>query len=96
MPFTDFVNQYRITQSKTLLLQGMRVSEACYEVGFESLSYFNKLFKRLAGENPSQFRKRYIKGRLFIYGQATFYFNRGSTIILRILQGGFFLYLNAI
>lgn len=59
--FTDFVNQYRITQSKTLLLQDMSVSETCYEVGFESLSYFNKLFKKVTGENPSQFKKRYVK-----------------------------------
>ena len=61
MTFTDFVNQYRITQSKTLLLQDKSVSEACYEVGFESLSYFNKLFKKITGENPSVFRKRYVK-----------------------------------
>ncbi len=59
MTFTDFVNQYRITQAKTLLLKEVSVSEACYEVGFESLSYFNKLFKRLTGENPSVFKKRY-------------------------------------
>ena len=59
MTFTDFVNQYRITQAKTLLLQDKNISEACYEVGFESLSYFNKLFKKIAGENPSEFRRRY-------------------------------------
>jgi AraC-like DNA-binding protein len=59
MTFTDFVNQYRITQAKTLLLQEKSVSEVCYEVGFESLSYFNKLFKKLTGENPSAFKKRY-------------------------------------
>ena len=59
MTFTDFVNQYRITQAKTLLLQDISISEACYEVGFESLSYFNKLFKKIAGENPSAFKKRY-------------------------------------
>jgi AraC-like DNA-binding protein len=59
MTFTEFVNQYRITQAKTLLLQDISISEACYEVGFESLSYFNKLFKKIAGENPSAFKKRY-------------------------------------
>ena len=59
MTFTDFVNQYRITQAKTLLLKDASVSEACYEVGFESLSHFNKLFKKLTGENPSAFKKRY-------------------------------------
>ncbi len=56
MTFTDFVNQYRITQAKTLLLKDLTVSEACYEVGFESLSYFNKLFKKLTGVNPSAFK----------------------------------------
>ncbi len=60
MTFTDFVNQYRITQSKTLLLRDKSVSDACYEVGFESLSYFSKLFKKIAGENPSDFKKQYL------------------------------------
>ena len=59
MTFTEFVNQYRITQAKTLLLQDKSISEVCYEVGIESLSYFNKLFKKITGENPSVFKKRY-------------------------------------
>ena len=59
MTFTEFVNQYKITQAKTLLLQDKTISEVCYESGFESLSYFNKLFKKIAGENPSVFKKRY-------------------------------------
>ncbi len=58
MTFTEFVNQYRITQAKTLLIKGLSISETCYEVGFESLSHFNKLFNKVAGENPSAFRKR--------------------------------------
>jgi len=61
MTFTDFVNQYRIAQAKTLLLLDKSISGVCYEVGFESLSYFNKLFNRLAGENPSAFKKRHLK-----------------------------------
>jgi AraC-like DNA-binding protein len=65
MTFTDFVNQYRITQAKTLLLKEGTVSEACYEVGFESLSYFNKLFKKLTGENPSVFKRHHsVKNKL--------------------------------
>ena len=59
MTFTDFVNQYRITQAKTLLLKDVSVSEACYEVGFESVSYFNKVFKKITGQNPSAFKKNY-------------------------------------
>jgi AraC-like DNA-binding protein len=60
MTFTDFVNQYRINHAKNLLLQHKTVTEACYAVGFESLSYFNKLFKKVAGENPTDFKKRYL------------------------------------
>ena len=57
--FTDFLNQYRINQAKKLLLHDKNVTEACYESGFENLSYFNKTFKKLAGENPSAFRRRH-------------------------------------
>ncbi len=59
MTFTDFVNQYRINQAKNLLLQNKTVTEACYQSGFDNLSYFNKTFKKLAGENPSQFKKKH-------------------------------------
>jgi len=59
MTFTDFLNQYRINQAKKMLLHDKNVTEACYESGFENLSYFNKTFKKIAGENPSQFRKRH-------------------------------------
>jgi AraC-like DNA-binding protein len=61
MTFTDFVNQYRINHAKNLLLQNRSVTEACYAVGFESLSYFNKLFKSVVGENPTAFKKRYLQ-----------------------------------
>lgn len=60
MTFTDFVNQYRINQAKNLLLQSKTVTEACYQSGFDNLSYFNKTFKKLAGENPSQFKKKHV------------------------------------
>jgi len=59
LTFTDFLNQYRINQAKKLLLHDKNVTEACYESGFENLSYFNKTFKKVTGENPSQFKKRH-------------------------------------
>lgn len=58
--FTDFLNQFRINQSKKVLMQGKNVSEACYESGFASISYFNKIFKKITGENPSSFRKQHF------------------------------------
>lgn len=59
MTFTDFVNQYRIERAKNLLMQDRNITETCYAVGFESLSYFNKLFNKVVGENPSAFKKNW-------------------------------------
>lgn len=56
--YTDFVIQYRITFAKKLLLQDKSVTEACYESGFENLSYFNRAFKKVSGESPSAFKKK--------------------------------------
>jgi YesN/AraC family two-component response regulator len=58
--FTEFLNHFRINQSKKILLQGKNVTEACYESGFENISYFNKVFKKVCGENPSLFKKKYF------------------------------------
>jgi AraC-like DNA-binding protein len=62
--FTDFVNQYRVDVAKNLLMQDKNVTETCYAIGFESLSYFNKLFKKIVGENPSDFKRKWVsKGK---------------------------------
>ena len=58
--FIEFLNRYRISHSKRHLMSGKSVSEACYCCGFESLSYFNRMFKKITNENPSSFRKRYL------------------------------------
>jgi AraC-like DNA-binding protein len=56
--YTDFVNQYRVQYAKKLLIQDKNVTETCFESGFESLSYFNRIFKKWTGESPSSFRKQ--------------------------------------
>ena len=61
LTYTDFVNQYRITYAKKLLLQGMNITETCFESGFENLSYFNRAFKKVAGIGPSVFKKKNIE-----------------------------------
>jgi AraC-like DNA-binding protein len=57
LSFTEFLNHYRINEAKRLLLAGNNVSEACFACGFESLSYFNRSFKKITGQNPMAFRK---------------------------------------
>jgi AraC-like DNA-binding protein len=58
LTFTEFLNQFRIEQAKILLKSDKNVTETCYECGFESLSYFNRIFKKVVGENPIQFKKK--------------------------------------
>ena len=59
LTFTQFVNHYRIDKAKKLLLSGKNVTETCFSSGFESLSYFNRTFKKITGTNPISFRSRY-------------------------------------
>lgn len=61
LTFTEFLNHYRINQAKRLLLLDHNVSEACYACGFESLSYFNRTFRRVTHENPLAFKKRLLQ-----------------------------------
>lgn len=62
LTFTHFLHQYRINQAKRLLAADHNISEACYASGFESLSYFNRVFNKVTGENPMEFRKKYRNG----------------------------------
>ena len=59
LTFTDYVSRVRIEKAKNLLLNpNLRVSEIAYEVGFQSLTHFNRVFKKISGESPSQYRMR--------------------------------------
>jgi AraC-like DNA-binding protein/ligand-binding sensor protein len=57
MTFTDYLARVRVEKVKNLLLNPhKRVSEAAYEAGFQSLSQFNRVFLRIAGQSPSVYR----------------------------------------
>jgi AraC-like DNA-binding protein/ligand-binding sensor protein len=57
MTFTDYVARARVEKTKQLLLNPhMRVSEAAYAAGFQSLSQFNRVFRRIEGQAPSACR----------------------------------------
>jgi AraC-like DNA-binding protein len=58
LTFTDYLGRLRIERTKTLLLDPhRRVSEIAYEVGFGSLTHFNRVFRRLVGKSPSSYRR---------------------------------------
>ena len=55
--FTEFVSRTRVEKAKNLLLNpNLRVSEIAYEVGFQSLTHFNRVFKKVIGESPTEYR----------------------------------------
>lgn len=57
--FTDYLARVRVEKVKNLLLNPhKRVSEAAFETGFQSLSQFNRVFRKIAGESPSSYRER--------------------------------------
>ena len=59
MTFTDYLARVRVELVKNILLNPQkRVSEAAYAAGFQSLSQFNRAFRRVAGESPTSYRER--------------------------------------
>jgi AraC-like DNA-binding protein/ligand-binding sensor protein len=58
LTFTDYVARARVEKTKQLLLNpNTRVSEAAYAAGFQSLSQFNRVFRRIEGQAPSAYRE---------------------------------------
>jgi len=59
--FFDFINSYRIKESRRLLSEQRSdkktILEILYETGFNSKSVFNTAFKKHTGTTPTQFRK---------------------------------------
>jgi transcriptional regulator GlxA family with amidase domain len=49
--------QLKIMRAKELLLSTeLSVKEISYELGFESIHYFSRMFKQKTGKSPSEFR----------------------------------------
>lgn len=57
--FVDYIARRRFVKTCQLLPnRQLRISEIAFEVGFQSLSQFNRVFKRLSGLSPTDFRAR--------------------------------------
>ena len=56
--FVEYLARIRIEKAKNLLLnRNERVSEVAFEVGFQSITNFNRTFKKLVGRSPSEYRE---------------------------------------
>lgn len=60
--FAAFVNEHRITAACAVLADPVKadvpVITIAYEVGYASLGPFNRAFKQIVGESPTEYRKR--------------------------------------
>ena len=54
----QYLKSVRIQHAKRLLKNGLKVSDACYTVGFKSTTAFSGLFKRMTGHTPSAVMKK--------------------------------------
>lgn len=59
-PFA-YVLQYRIKEAKELLSKGYQVKTVCAKVGFDDTFYFSKVFKKIVGQTPSQYKQQFTK-----------------------------------
>jgi AraC-like DNA-binding protein len=58
--FTDFVSEIRISHACKLLVETTdTVSQIAYESGFDTLSNFNRNFKKITQQTPREYRRAY-------------------------------------
>ncbi|MEK4514970.1 response regulator [Paenibacillus sp. FSL H8-0122] len=56
--FSDYVTRYRIERSKQYLRETeMQVGEIAEQIGIPDYKYFARIFRRLVGKTPSQYRE---------------------------------------
>jgi AraC-like DNA-binding protein len=59
MTFTDYLARVRVAKARNLLQNPhLRVSEVAFEVGFQSVTHFNRVFRKWVGCSPTLFRER--------------------------------------
>ena len=62
--FTNYVNRTKIEYAKQLLRQPVcKVYQVCRQVGFEDAKYFARLFHRIVGVTPSDYREGKVAKR---------------------------------
>lgn len=61
-PFIQYLNFVRVSAAERLLLSTDKpIIDIICDTGFSSLSYFNKIFKKMKGISPKKYRKKFTK-----------------------------------
>lgn len=60
--FTEYILDLRIGQACKLLVESkMDVMQICLECGFNTITHFNRIFKRNTGFTPTEYKKQFLK-----------------------------------
>lgn len=54
----QYLTQVRIENAKYFLRRDYSVSDACFQVGFDSITSFTGLFKKHEGKTPSEYQRQ--------------------------------------
>lgn len=55
----NFINQQKIEAAKSLLLEGVSITDTAMQLGFDTSSYFAVVFKKYTTRTPSEFIKKF-------------------------------------
>jgi len=56
----QYLINVRVEQAKKLLQTNIPVADACYTCGFESISSFTTLFKKMTNRTPAEYRQQQL------------------------------------
>ncbi len=60
--FTSYLTEYRVEEAKKLLMQpNVNVKEVGTRIGYPDSTYFARVFRRMTGESPSEYRNQFLK-----------------------------------
>lgn len=59
---SDYITRTRISKAEVLLSNGsLSVKDVAYSVGFPDQMYFSRVFKKINGRTPTQFREMFVQ-----------------------------------
>lgn len=62
LSFLTYLKFYRLEKAKFLLINSnLNITDICFEVGFQDLSYFIRLFKKTYGISPSHYKEQVFR-----------------------------------
>lgn len=64
MTYFDYLRDVKLTNSRKVLLETGSLTKACFECGFQTMSYFIKSFKAKYDYTPKKYLELFSKGQL--------------------------------